>query len=210
MRQPSFRSYRLLLVLGLAIIASLAVPLAAQQAGAPPFQVPPATGERLIVLFFDVAITEPDDVRRATAAGVQFVNEAMTNADSLAVVTIGTRLSVVKDFTSSREELRTALESPGLLNETAPDVGALGRNPISQTADAATSVDVRLRALTTLCQTLASVQQRKTVVYFTSVMNRAAAGELRAVTNACIRGNVAIYPVDARGLRAGILPVVAR
>jgi hypothetical protein len=26
----------------------------------------------------------------------------------------------VKDFTSSREELRTALESPGLMNETAP------------------------------------------------------------------------------------------
>ena len=26
----------------------------------------------------------------------------------------------VKDFTSSRGELRTALESPGLLNETAP------------------------------------------------------------------------------------------
>ena len=204
MRRPSFRNHHVSLVLGFAIIASLSVPLAAQQAGPPPFPAPPATGERLMVLFFDVATIEPDDMRRATAAGVRFVNEAMKNADSLAVVTIGTRLSVVKDFTSNREELRTALESPGLLNETAPDVGGLAGNPIGQTADAATSLGVRLRALTTLCQTLAPIQQKKTVLYFTSGMNRTAGAvaELRAATNACNRANVAIYPVDARGLVA--------
>jgi len=202
MRQPSFRSHRLSLVLGFTIIASLAVPLAAQQAGPPPV---PATGGRLMVLFFDVAIMVPDDVRRATAAGVRFVNETMKNADSLAVVTIGTRLSVLKDFTSNREELRTALESPELLNETAPDVGALTRNPISQNADAATSLDVHIRALTTLCQTLAPIQQKKTVLYFTSGMNRTAGAglaELGAATNACSRANVTVYPLDARGLPA--------
>ena len=182
------------------------VPRAAEQAGLPPSQNPPAASGRLIVLFFDVVTPSPDDRRRATANGVRFVNESMTDADSLAVVTLGSKLNVVRDFTSSREELRTALESPSLLNETAPDVGALARNPISQTTNAATSSDVRLGALTTLCQTLQPIERRKTVLYFTTGMNlgEGAVAELRPVTNACVRAHVAIYPVDVRGFRFAV------
>ena len=144
-------------------------------------------------------------MRRATAAGVRFVNEAMKNADSLAVTT-GTRLSVVQDFTSNPEELRTALKSPVCPTKRRPMSARWPGTRIRQTADAAMSLEVRLRALTTLCQTLAPIQQRKTVLYFASAMTCTAGAvpnRVRQRLRAIARTNVAIYTIDARACGRG-------
>ena len=119
----------------------------------------------------------------------------------VAIVTVGTRVTVVKEFTSSREELLAALQSPGL-SEAAAGAGTLATSPIADTALEPFN-DFRLRALATLCNTVAPIKQRKSLLYFSAGMNREAdkdATELRAATNACMRANVLIYPVDARGL----------
>src|SRR5678816_2873504 len=65
--------------------------------------------------------------------------------------------------------------------------------------------DVRLRAIKTLCSTIAPLQQRKAMMYFSAGMSRSGDDnqiELNAATNTCRRGNVLIYPVDSRGLQA--------
>ena len=160
----------------------------ARQVMPQPSPAPRTTTERLIALFFDIASMQPDDLLRARAAGVQFVNETMTNADSVAVVTNVTGLSIVKDFTSSREELRTAFESLQLLTRKAPD-------------GVVTSSDTILRVLTTLCAMLAPFEQRKTMVYFGAGSNSTSGtAELGASSSACNRAAVVIYRVDARGL----------
>jgi hypothetical protein len=63
--------------------------------------------------------------------------------------------------------------------------------------------DTRLRAITTVCQTIAPIQERKAMLYFSgAAVGRDAVdqAELNNATHACRRGNVQIYPVDARGL----------
>src|SRR5262249_49838172 len=65
--------------------------------------------------------------------------------------------------------------------------------------------DVRLRALKTLAEALAPIQQKKAIIYFSSGMERSGTDnqvELRAAVNAAVKANLAIYPVDARGLQA--------
>jgi len=52
---------------------------------------------------------------------------------------------------------------------------------------------------------LATVEQKKSVLYFSGGMSRSGGDnqvELRAATSAAVRANVALYPVDTRGLQA--------
>jgi len=65
--------------------------------------------------------------------------------------------------------------------------------------------DVRLRALKTIAESLSSIEQKKSILYFSAGMQRSGQDnqvELRAAINAAVRANVAIYAVDTRGLQA--------
>ena len=65
--------------------------------------------------------------------------------------------------------------------------------------------DVRLRALKALAETLAPIEQKKAILYFSAGMQRSGEDnqvELRSAINAAVRAHVAIYPVDTRGLQA--------
>ena len=65
--------------------------------------------------------------------------------------------------------------------------------------------DARLRAIRTLSDMLGSVEQKKSVLYFSGGMARSGGDnqiELRTATSTAVRANVALYPVDTRGLQA--------
>ena len=144
---------------------------------------------RMVVLLFDVGTMRPDELRRAAEASVKYVDQAMMGADLVSVVTVGTRLDVLSDFTSNAAELKATL-------------GTVGSSAAG--ADASSN-SVRIRALKTLCETLAPIQQRKAVLFFSTGMQRTGDDngiELREATNTCNKSNVSIYPVDARGLTA--------
>jgi VWFA-related protein len=142
----------------------------------------------------------------------------MTPADLVAIITIGTRLNVLTDFTSSREEALAALQtlaynegtevSPEAIATAATDADAASTESSTTTeADAFQEFnnDVRLRALKTLCQELTPIQQKKALLYFSAGMSRSGDDnqiELRSATSTCNRGNVSIYAVDTRGLQA--------
>ena len=171
-------------------------------------------GRRLLVLFFDTASMQPDDVERAIRSAVAFVDTQMTPADLVAITSIGTTLRVVSDFTADRSRLHGALASFAATGGIAIDnAGASTMATDEAAADASTDPtefdtfnnDVRLRALRAVADALAPIEQKKAILYFSSGLQKSGSDnqvELRAAINAAVRANVAIYPIDARGLTA--------
>ena len=175
-------------------------------------------GRRLVVMLFDISSMQPEEVQRAVDSAMSFAQQSMAEADLVSVVTIGTNLNVLTDFTGEREEVLAALQSLAYSDGTAVAPVEVTTAATDETAAEATedatatdegfeafNNDVRLRALKTIADTLAPIDQKKAILYFSAGMQRSGEDnqvELRAAINSAIRGNVAIYPVDTRGLQA--------
>jgi hypothetical protein len=114
----------------------------------------------------------------------------MTDSDLVAVAALGAKLTVLSDFTSNRQQLTSAFASLTSIEAAKP------------AGDTTAATSESIRGLRTVCETLTPIQQRKAVLYFSAGMRAGDTQEMRAATNACNRGNVSIYPVDARGLKA--------
>src|SRR5687767_11908427 len=174
---------------------------------------------RMLTIVFDVSSMQPDDVQRAVEDAREWVADKMTAADLVAIITIGSRLTVLTDFTASREDALGALQAlaynegtevnPEAIVTAATEADAAAAEESSTTTEADAfeefNNDVRLRALKTLCQELTPIQQKKALMYFSAGMSRGGDDnqiELRSATSTCNRGNVTIYAVDTRGLQA--------
>jgi VWFA-related protein len=167
-------------------------------------------GRRLLILYFDSTALPPSDLIRAYNAAMQYVETQMAPADLMAVMSYGGGgVRVRQDFTDNRERLQYVIravvygedrDGDGLPDPV--DGGAFGQGDAEFTIF---NTDRQLAALQTAVNMLRSLPEQKSLVYFASglrlngVDNQA---QLRATTNAAIRANVSIFPVDARGLVA--------
>jgi VWFA-related protein len=191
----------------------------AKPAAAPvPLTSDMVAGRRLITIVFDVSSMQPEDVQRAVDAAKKYVDEKMSAADLVAVATIGSTLNVLTDFTGDRAVVSRALGTLAYTEGTATEAPAASTTATDEAAAAAddeTSTDVaeldmfnndvRLRALKTLAEAMSTVEQKKSILYFSAGMQRSGQDnqvELRSAINAAVRANVAIYAVDTRGLQA--------
>jgi len=167
---------------------------------------------RLVILYFDLSAMPPPDQMRAYTAARTFVDAQIQPQDAVAIMTFqGGAVRVKHDFTADRAELREVIETliygeqrdADDLPDATTDVGtAFGQDDAEFNI---LNTDRQLSALQTAASMLRSLPEQKSLVYFSSglrlngVDNQA---QLRATVNAAIRANVAIYPVDARGLVA--------
>src|ERR1035438_6821654 len=170
---------------------------------------------RLIVLFFDLSAMEPDEIDRAITSAEHYIDTQMAPADLVSIVSLGSSLLVNQDFTSDHGLLKKQLQAfssgSGLgfeegttgTTEGTPDTG----QPF--TADDTEynifNTDRRLEALRSVAEKLSHLQQKKSLIYFSSGMDRTGIenqSELRAAINAAVRSNMAIYTMDLRGLQA--------
>ncbi len=170
---------------------------------------------RLIILFFDLSSMQPDEIERSAQAAQNYVDKQMQPADLVAVVSLGSSITLNQDFTSDRAQLKKALESFNLgagagfeegstgTTEGTPDSG--NSFTVDDTEYNIFNTDRRLEALRTVAQQVASVPQQKALIYFSSGMDRTGIeneSELRSATNAAVLANMAIYTMDIRGLQA--------
>jgi len=203
-------------------LSAAATPASAAAPAAPvPLTSEDAAGHRLLTLLFDTSSMQPEDVQKAADAAIKWVDQDMSPADLVAVAAIGSSLQILSDFSGDKERVHAALQAFSAADGTAfaavdastaaTDETAAGQTSDSTAADVSAQEldtfnnDVRLRALKTLAEALSPIQQKKAILYFSAGMQRNGTDnqvELRAAVNAAVRANVAIYPVDARGLQA--------
>ena len=156
---------------------------------------------------------QPEELERATVSAHEYVEKRLTPADLVAVASIGSSLQIVQDFTSDRETLAAAIDKVS-------GVDSLGFGEGSTLTGEETdadgfvaddsefnvfNTDRRLAAIEQLSDALAPIQQKKSIVYFSSGVTQRGEDnqvQLRAAIDRAVKANVSIYPVDARGLTA--------
>jgi len=172
-------------------------------------------GRRLIILFFDLSSMQPDEAGRAVKAAHDYVDRQLTPADLVAVASFATALRVDQDFTADASALGTAIDRLGGASGQGFDAGAAGDadgTPDTGTAFVADdtefnifNTDRRLEALRSLSDALAPIEQKKSVIYFSSGMNQSGTDnqvQLRRTIDRAVRANVSLYAADMRGLQA--------
>jgi len=170
---------------------------------------------RLIVLFFDLSAMEPDEIDRAVTSAERYVDTQMAPADLVSIVSLGSSLLVNQDFTTDHALLKKQLDAFSTGSGQGFEEGTTGTTEGTPdtgqpfTADDTEynifNTDRRLEALRSVAEKLAHVQQKKSLIYFSSGMNRTGIenqAELRSAVNAAVRSNLAIYTMDMRGLQA--------
>jgi len=168
---------------------------------------------RYLVLFFDNSTMNPSEQTRARQAAAQFVEKSASPDRLMAVVDFGGAARVTQNFTAEAAALKRAVgnvkfasvqpNEPGQTTQ----VAQLGAPSALQVRSdfAARSV---LLAIRNLAKTLRPVPGRKTMILFSGgfPLTPERQSELTATIDAANKANVAIYPMDVRGLE-GLSPL---
>jgi VWFA-related protein len=169
--------------------------------------------KRLLVLYFDFQGMQPDDQIRVQTNALKFLNTQMTPSDLVALMTYAGELKVLQDFTDDRDAVEAIIRK--LVIGQAAEMGDVTQDDSSEDTGAAYvaddtefnifNTDRQLSALEDAVKMLASLPEKKALVYFGSGVTRNGIdndAQMRATINAALRSNVSFYPVDARGLVA--------
>ncbi len=166
---------------------------------------------RLLVFYFDTASMMPADALRAYSNGLKYIEDQMTASDLLAIIAFQNGAIRVKtDFTDDRNALKEIINvliyGDDQNNDGIPD------NPDGGTAFGQDggefnvfNTDRQLAALQTAVTMLRVLPEQKSLIYFGSGLRLNGANnqaQLAATTNAAVRANTTINPIDARGLVA--------
>ena len=168
---------------------------------------------RLVVLLFDASSMQAEELERAVKSGYEYIDKRLTPADLVAVASVGSALQILQDFTPSRELLTAALDRFSGVDTVGFQDGA---TPTGEETEAdgfvadesefnVFNTDRRLGAIEQLADALAPIQQKKSIVYFSSGLTERGEDnqvQLRAAIDRAVKANVSVYPVDTRGLTA--------
>ncbi|MGH9476558.1 MAG: VWA domain-containing protein [Terriglobales bacterium] len=170
---------------------------------------------RLIVMYFDLTTMQPDDTTNVVQQAENYVNQQMQAADVAAIVTLSDSLNVNQDFTANKTALLNVLKglnpttSAGYADGTTGSTDGTADDGSTFAADDTefniVNADRSLEAVQSVCDMLRGIDQKKSLVYFSSGIQRSGVDNeitLRSAVNSCVKSNTSIYSVDARGLQA--------
>jgi VWFA-related protein len=155
-----------------------------------------ATGNRLWVFLFDTASIQGPDTARARTRALNWITFSMTDDDLVAVMSISSSLKLIQNFTANVTLLRTAIAKVTPTEEFNPD--ATGAQAEADEMSLFNN-DVRMRGIRQLCSGLASIDQKKALMFFTAIVERPGydnLAEVHATTETCKEANTTINSVD--------------
>ena len=171
-----------------------------------------------MVMFFDNSTMDISDQAKARDAALKFL-DANTGKDRyIAVVDFGGTLRVAQNFTTDADRLKKVVReikfssvAPAPSNagiEAAPVPSPTIGIPQLVNVEADFGVRTLLLSLRNMAKSISAVPGRKTLILFSSGFpldptdpnTPERESELTAAINACNRANVAVYPIDVRGL----------
>ena len=173
---------------------------------------------RLVAMLFDFSALGIPEQSRVHEAALKFIREQMKPADVVTIMTAGNGpLKIVQDFTDDRARLEEVVN--GFTLGTASDLAGLSGNGGDDDSGADTgtafnadetefnifNTDKQLATLGAAAKMLAAFPEKKALLYFSGGITQSGfdnQASLEAAVNAAKRSNVAVYPIDARGLVA--------
>src|SRR5271170_7111089 len=157
---------------------------------------------RYIVLFFDNSTMSTGDQIQARQAALKFIDANAGPDRLMAIVNFGGSLQIAQNFTSDADRLRKVVTGVKI-----PSIDPGGASTAFQLGSAAGDFAVRdgIYALRGLSKNLGTIPGRKTLVWLTSgfPLSPEIQSEITATIDTCNKANVAIYPIDVRGLVTG-------
>lgn len=177
-----------------------------------------ANQRHYMVLFFDTSSMEMGDQMQARQAAVKFIDSNAGQDRLVAVANFGGSLVIRQNFTTNAELLKAAvsgLNTPHIdsnaqtaMNDTGAMVVPISGLPSISSAEADFGARTMLLSVRSLAKNLRGVPGRKMLILFTAgfPLNPQNISELTATIDACNKANVAIYPLDVRGLTTSMPP----
>jgi VWFA-related protein len=171
-----------------------------------------AAGQKhYMILFFDNSSMEMGDQMQARNAAAKFIEGNAGSDRLMAVVNFGGSLVIRQNFTSNAKLLQaavTGINSPNIdtTGQASPPVQvAMAGMPTLSNAEADFGARSMLLSIRSLAKNLRGVPGRKMLILFTAgfPLSTENLTELTATIDTCNKANVAIYPLDVRGLIAG-------
>jgi VWFA-related protein len=163
---------------------------------------PDQSRKHYLVLFFDNSTVLPGQQTYARDAAMKFIDKNAGPNRLMAIVEFGGALKVSQNFTDDADRLKKVVNGVKFASVGSASTGAGGGPRLPGFTNFSTRGV--LGALRDMAKGLADVPGRKTLIFLSGgfPMTQEILTEITATIDACNRANVAIYPIDVRGLVA--------
>lgn len=153
-----------------------------------------------LVLFFDNASMDFGQQGQARKAALQFLDKNAAPNRLIAIVDFGGSVRIAQNFTDDPERLKQVVGGVKFSNVSS-STDAQGGAALSK-AETDFGARTSLLGLRSLAKSLSSIPGRKTLVFLSAgfKLDGELRSELTAVIDVCNKANVAVYPIDVRGL----------
>jgi VWFA-related protein len=171
--------------------------------------------KRLMVFYLDFSSMGIPEQLRAQEAALEYAAKRITKDDLVAILLYTSQIQVLTDFTADRDVINSILkalpigemsELAGLADTDATNGEDTGAAFVAdETEFNIFNTDQKLAAIEEAARMLSPLPEKKALIYFSAGVNKTGIdnqAQLEATINAAVKANVAVYPIDARGLMA--------